>query len=176
MLLIYPPPVAGKAYRRFPGNICLSDLTTLRILKLRSSIPGFLLFEDLPRSILPLLSTQVRSPTTIEAIHFDFYFMNVLDVDDLQHPKNVAPERAGVDSALAGGLYPSLKTVKVRYLFRSHWLATPPEAIARLFEAVDRVFPQVSASEKIKLEISSEPLNENDGEYELQWLVLSFVY
>jgi hypothetical protein len=95
--------------------------------------------------------------------------MNVLNLNDLQHPKNVAPERAGVDSALAGGLYPRLKTVKVRYLFRPQWLGTPPEALC---EAMERVFPQVSASEKIKLETSWELLKENDGEYELQWLVV----
>jgi len=103
----------------------------------------------------------------------------VLDVDDLQHPETIT-ERPGIDAVLTGGLYPRLKTVKVRYLFRSQdywrWLVTqPPEALARLHEAVHRVFPQISASEGIKLEISSEPFVEGDNEYELQWCVTSFI-
>jgi hypothetical protein len=147
-------------------------------LKLRTTIPGYSIFQDLPIDLLPLLSPQARAPTTIEAISFDFYFTNVLDVDDLQHPDGVA-ERPGIDSVLTGGLYPCLRTVKVRYLFRSsqdfwRWLVTqPPEALARLHDAVKRVFPQVSASERVKLEISSEPFDEHDEEYELQWYVTS---
>jgi hypothetical protein len=170
----------GKINQPFPDNICLSDLTSLRTLKLRTSVPGYSVFQDLPCELLPLLSPQARAPTTIEAICFDFYFTNVLDADDLQHPDSVA-ERPGIDSVLTSGLYPCLKTVKVRYLFRSQdfwrWLVTqPPEALARLHTAVNRVFPQVSASESIKLEISSEPFNQHDDEYELQWYVKSISF
>ena len=41
---------------------------------------------------------------------------------------------------------------------------------------VNRVFPQVSASESIKLEISSEPFSDHDDEYELQWYVTSLLF
>ena len=88
----------------------------------------------------------------------------MLDVDDLQHPESIT-ERPGIDGVLAGGLYPRLKTVKIRHLFRSqdYWrrlVAQLPEALARLHEAVNRIFPQISASEGIKLEISSEAFDE----------------
>jgi hypothetical protein len=163
-------PVTGKVNQPFPGNICLSDFTSLRTLKLRTSLPVYSISHDLPYDLLPLLSPQARAPTTIESIYFDFYFTNVLDVDKLQHSDSVAD----VDSMLTSGLYPCLKTVKVRYLFRSHgiwrWLVTQPlDTLARLHGVVNRVFPQVSASESIKLEISSEPFSDHDDEYELQW-------
>lgn len=171
---IHGDSLAGTVTQQFYGNICLSKLTSLRALKLRTSVPGYSLFQYLSPDLLPLLSTKSRVPTTIETIHLDFYFRNVSNVDDLQHPETI-PDRPGIDSVLAGsGLYPRLRTVKVRYLFRSQdywrWSVTqPPEAMARLHVAVKRAFPQVSASDKIELEISSETFNENDNEYELQW-------
>lgn len=169
-----------KVNLRFSGTLCLSDLTSLRILKLRTTVPGYSIFQDLPIDLLPLLSPEAHAPTTIEVICFDFYFTNVLDVDDLQHPDSIA-ERPGIDSMLTGGLYPCLRTVKVRYLFRSQdfwrWLVTqPPEALKRLQDAVKRVFPQVSASERVHLEISSEPFDERDDEYKLQWCVTSISF
>jgi len=144
--------VVGKRSLGSPGNIYLFDLTSLRTLKLRTSVPGYSLFQGLPCDILQLLSTQSHLPTTIGTICLGFYFTNVLDDDDLQHPESI-PERPGIDTVLGRNL--RLKTVKVRYLFRSRdywrWLvAQPPEALARLHEAVHRVFPQISASEGIK--------------------------
>jgi len=150
--LINYPSVVGTGSLPFPRNMCLFDLTALRTLKIRTSVPGYSLFPDLPCDLLPLFSTQSRTLATIETICLDFYFTNVLDVDDLQHPESIT-ERPGIDAVSTGGLYPRLKTVKVRYLFRSQdywrWLVT---------EVVHQVFPQISASEGIKLGISSEPL------------------
>lgn len=171
------PPVSGEVNRPFPGNICLSDLTSLRTLKLRTSIPGHSILLDPPRYLLPLLSPQARAPTTIEVIYFDFYFTDVLAADKLPHPDSVVD----IDTMLTSGLYPFLKTVKVRYLFRSHdfwrWFVSQPlDALAILHVAVNRVFPQVSASESIKLEISAEPFSNHDDEYELQWYVISISF
>ena len=165
----------GKVNQPFPGNICLSDLTSLRTLNLHISVPGYSVFQGVPCDLLPPLSSQARAPTTIETICFDLYFANVLNLIDLQHPENAVAGRQGIDSVLTTrGLYPYLKTVKVRYLFRSQdfarWFVTqPPEALAKFQDAVTRVFPQVSASESIKLEITSEPFNQYDDEYDFQW-------
>ena len=170
---------AVKVNQPFLDNICLSDLTSLHTLKLRTSVSEYSIFQDLPCELLPLLSPQARAPTTIETICFDLYFMNMLNPNDLRNPDSVA-ERPGIDSVLTSGLYPCLKTVKVRYLFRPqdycYWqrlVTQPPEAVARFHSRVQQVFPQVSASESIKLSISSEQFNQHDDEYELQWYVKS---
>jgi len=69
--LINYPSVVCTGNSLFPGNICLSDFTSLLTLKLRTSVPGlgYSLFQDFPCDLLPLLSTQASLCTNNDRKH-----------------------------------------------------------------------------------------------------------